>query len=501
MAGGAEGYGQPGPGDHLQTSYRLWLFGDQLEHGRPPWRDEYSFRPESGPTVNLGGWPLALVYWPLYRIFGLVVAWNLFSLIGFLLAGGIVLLWLRELGLPRWAALAGGLAFAIAPYRVVQSEGHLLGTISVLLPLALWAFERARRGSVWWHALAAAALVSLPLAGQLHPAIGAIPFFAVYALVRTRERSVLAGALAGAVIAVVVGLLIQRAVISGSISEGGRSLKEVRRYQADWIDLLTRHKRHGGESFVFVGWLTPVLAAAGLALLVAARRYALAALLGLAVLIPVMLAVGTNFPLYEPLWHHIGPFRYPRVPERLMPIACLALAALVAFAVARLRWRLAPAIVVAALFLDLHVADYRASAADADNGAYARLRELPAGAVLELPVFRAGVHYAGVYLYYTQQSRREHVSGYTSFAPKPADDLLRNLRVLNRGEWAPELDALGVRYVTVNDGLFRQPVEATEPHTSGPARRMLRAHGFHPVGRDGRVTLYARATSPSRDQP
>ena len=62
------------------------------------------------------------------------------------------MLWLRELELSPLAAAAGGLAFEIAPYRLAQSRGHLLGPISLLLPLALWAFERARRSDDrrWW---------------------------------------------------------------------------------------------------------------------------------------------------------------------------------------------------------------------------------------------------------------------------------------------------------------------------------------------------------------
>src|SRR5439155_1045962 len=108
-------------------------------------------------------------------------------------AGVVALAWLRELGLDRGPALAGGLAFAIAPYRVDQSVGHLLGPISLLLPLALWAFERARRGSLAWGVLAAAALASIPLSGQVHLALGAIPFFALYALCRTRDWRLLAG--------------------------------------------------------------------------------------------------------------------------------------------------------------------------------------------------------------------------------------------------------------------------------------------------------------------
>ena len=35
----------------------------------------------------------------------------------------------------------------IAPYRLAQSAGHLLGWIAVLLPVALYAFERSRAAS------------------------------------------------------------------------------------------------------------------------------------------------------------------------------------------------------------------------------------------------------------------------------------------------------------------------------------------------------------------
>ena len=192
MAEGRPGQGGAAPGDHLQTGYQLWLVGHQLEHGRAPWRDPYSFQPEVEPRWNLAGWPFGPVYWPLQRAFGTVTAWNLFLLVGFLGAGGIAALWLRELGLRRGAALTGGLAFALAPYLQAQwSAGHLLAWIAMLLPLSLYALERARRGSPWWFLLAGAALASIPLSGQLHLALGAIPFFGLYALARSRWAALL----------------------------------------------------------------------------------------------------------------------------------------------------------------------------------------------------------------------------------------------------------------------------------------------------------------------
>ena len=87
LAGGGQGYGEAAPGDHLQTSYHLWLFGDQIEHGGAPWRDPYQFQPETGPTVNPAVWPYGIVFWPLYRVFGLVLGWNVFVLLTFVAAG------------------------------------------------------------------------------------------------------------------------------------------------------------------------------------------------------------------------------------------------------------------------------------------------------------------------------------------------------------------------------------------------------------------------------
>ena len=98
--------------------------------------------------LNLQGWLYGLPYWPVERLFGVVVAWNSVVLLSYVLAGGATCWWLRSLGLQRGAALLGGLAFALAPYRVMQSTGHLLGMMAFLLPLALLGFERGRDGEV-----------------------------------------------------------------------------------------------------------------------------------------------------------------------------------------------------------------------------------------------------------------------------------------------------------------------------------------------------------------
>lgn len=485
MSGGAPGHGEAAPGDHLQTLYHYWLVGHQLERGAAPWLDPYTFRPESEAQPNYAGWPFGVPFWPLGAAFGLVAGWNLLQLVLYMLAGAFACAWLRELGLPRGPALTGGLAFALAPYRVQQSVGHLLGPIAVLLPLALWSFERSRRGSVWWLVLSGGAVASIPLSGQVHLALGAIPFVLAYALCRTRDRRAVLGAVAGAVAAVAAGVLVRETLIKGSTESGGRELGEISHYSANVGDFVSRHVGDGrSEQFVFLGWATPLLALAGLVLLFRARRYALAAVLAAGVLLPMLLALGTNTPLYSALWHALPPFRFPRVPERLMPIACLCIAALVAFAVMRLRLALV-VLAMALVFVDLRVHTYGSSEA----GAPERVAYRGEGRLLELPMFDPSVHYGSVYLWYDTASQRERPGGYSTTAPKAAKRVFNRLERLNCGDWsggrARELDELGVAAIAVHLGLYGE-----NDYSGSFAVDGLWAHGWGVVGRAGPVLLF-----------
>ena len=508
LAGGERGHGEAAPGDHLQSAYRLWLPGHQLENGSYPWRDPYSFRPVADPQLNPAAWPFGIPFWPLWRALGVVAGWNVFVLLGLIAAGLLTYAWLRELELGVGAALVGGLAFEVAPYRLEQTAaGHLLAPVSALLPLSLWTFERARRGSRWWLLPSALAIASIPASGQVHLALGAVPFYLAYVLVRTRATWPVVAAVVGVLLAAAAGVLVWLATIDGSIGEGGRSLRQVGRFSADWLDFVVRHDRHGSESFVFLGWLTPLVAIAGLVLLIRWRSYGLAALLGAATLVPVVLALGTTTPIYEAVRFVVWPLRYPRVPERLMPIACLAIAALVAFAVDALLPKLrgvarnkraplwtASALVVILLLADLRVTTFEPTAADEDNAAYAALRDGPSGRVLEVPIFRPGIHFGGVYLYYSTQAQRERPQGYSTLAPVEADEVAKQLTAINCGDWTRRpgalLRQLGVTTVVFHGGLFRDNPAA--PDTAAFAWNALARHGYRPQAEDGPVTLLTR---------
>lgn len=467
---GLPGYGEAAPGDHLQAAYRFWLVGHQLLGGHAPWIDPYSFQPLVDPQVVFGGWPFGLVFWPLDALFGPVLAWNLLLVLVAVACGLLTFAWLEELDLPPWSAALGGLAFAVAPYRLAQSGPHLLGWAAVFLPLALLASERSRRalsptGAHAWGGVAALALVSIPLSGQLHLALGALPFVLLYALVRFRGTPAIWVGV-GVLAAVGAGLLVNATTIVDSTEAGGRSLSEVAAYSADWLDLVSRGRRGGFEQFVYLGWLTPLLAAAGLVLL-ARRQRGLAALLGFGAVVPVLLALGTHFPLYELVRDVLPPFRGPRVPGRLLPIADLALAALAAVAVAfgvervrKGRRTVVAAALVVLVAADLTVFPLHSSAADPDNESYALLDRSPPGRVLELPILERGAgQLASVYLYYGMQAPRERPVGYAAAPPRGARAFVERFNRLDCGIWLPgdeaELARLGIRYLVVHRGLYR----------------------------------------------
>ena len=292
-------------------------------------------------------------------------------------------------------------------------------------------------------------------------------------------------------------------MIEQSTQSGGRSLDEIAFYSAHVGDFVSRHVDHArSEQFVFLGWVTPLVALAGLLLLIRSRRYALAAILGLGTFIPLVLALGTRTPIYSALWHALPPFRFPRVPERLLPIASLCIAALFAHAVAQSRRTIVFVLAIALLFVDLHARVYGKSAPGDPVGAVPSA----SGRLLELPVFDPGVHYGSVYLLYDTAAERQRPGGYSTTAPRQAKTVADRLQRLNCGDWtgnmAGELERLGVGAVALHRGLYvRNPAV---PSTAWFATRGLLAHGWKVQRTAGPVWLFGRGgigIAPTRVEP
>ena len=249
MAEGKPGHGEAAPGDHLQVGYKLWLVGHQLEHGRAPWRDPYSFQPEVKPRWNLAGWPFGLVYWPLQAVLGTVRAWNLFVLLGFLGAGGLHGALAAGAGAAREerAHRRSRLRAGAVPPGAVE-RGHLLAWIAMLLPLSLYGLERARRHRDWW-------LVLSGVRARLDPALGPAPPRArrhpVLRALRVRPTPL--GDASWPCPALGAGLLADFAAVRGTTGASGRHSCRSSTTRPTCRDLLSRDT-HELEGIVYLGW-------------------------------------------------------------------------------------------------------------------------------------------------------------------------------------------------------------------------------------------------------
>jgi hypothetical protein len=99
--------------------------------------------------------------------------------------------------------------------------------------------------------------------------------------------------------------------------------------------------------------------------------------------------------------------------------------------------------------------------------------------------------------------QRERPGGYSTVAPRKAEDLARRLSRLNCGYWdrggAKLLARLGVRYVAVHDGIYADSPVVPDCRAAG--RRGLRAHGFRRIAADGQIMLFEKRAPPTALTP
>ena len=236
--------------------------------------------------------------------------------------------------------------------------------------------------------------------------------------------------------------------------------------------------------------MTPLAALAGAVVAWRTRGRPTAVLLGAAALVPMVLALGTHLPGYAALWHAFPPLRYPRVPERLMPIACLMLAALVAFAATRLRHVGLVALAALVLVVDLHVDIFGAQKAYTNDPAYAALRE--PGRLVELPIFRPDIDLGSTYLAYAMQSPRERPQGYSTTAAQAADGWAKRHHDLSCG--VGDVPTY-VRFVAVHRGVYRRAGYVGD-RCAAAAETMLRRQGFRVLARSGAITMWQAPWGP-----
>ncbi|HEV7888723.1 MAG TPA: hypothetical protein VGO92_14290 [Acidimicrobiales bacterium] len=421
------------PGDHLQTSYFLWLWEDGLRHGRLPWRDVYQFAATGHGVHQPFGWPLALLAVPVSLVAGPVAAYNTLVLAAFVLAAAATAGLVRALGLSRSAAAVAGVAFAFAPYRLVQATSHVNALLAFLLPLLLLCIEKAlqggRRQQLWgWGA--AAAMASIAGSGEGHLAVFAAGLAAVYLLGRWRAVRGQARRLAGPAAAFVIGaagagLALQHFVLGPSAAAGGRSVEEASEAAPRLANLASRTHPYAWplfERYAYPGLVIAALALAGLVLW-ARRRPALVATLAALIAGALVLAVGPSLedhPGFQRAYRVIPFLAYSRVPGRILIVSALALAVAAALAVEQVRR--------AGLRAALALAAAGAMLVDAPSGLFAAnpvaRHALPGvergDRVLDLPAFDPGHFTGAVYAFDLIDAPGPRVGGYSPFVTPAA---------------------------------------------------------------------------------
>jgi hypothetical protein len=108
-------------------------------------------------------------------------------------------------------------------------------------------------------------------------------------------------------------------------------------------------------------------------------------------------------------------------------------------------------------------------------------------------VLTPDVHLGSVYYLYDMKALRERPGGYSTLAPRRADEVARSLQPLNTGDWsrdrAGRLRKFGVRFIAVHEGIYEQ-THRLQPADARRAEQALAAHGWTLIGRDGTVLMY-----------
>jgi hypothetical protein len=122
-----------------------------IAHGRSPLTSDLVFAPQGvdlqWTTIVPGP---AIVAWPVTKLFGTLVSYNVLMLLGPALAGWGAFLVCRRVTHQMWPSFAGGAVFGLSSYMAGQMQSHL--NLVLVFPVALVAYLVIRRieGSIGW---------------------------------------------------------------------------------------------------------------------------------------------------------------------------------------------------------------------------------------------------------------------------------------------------------------------------------------------------------------
>ena len=453
---------------------------------RSPFADPYTFPPEASARPNLQGWLFGLPFWPVGRTVGNVWAYDVMVLLSFVLAGGLACWWLRSLGVPARQLSSGA---SCSPHAVSRRPVDGAFARAGLVPLAGGA-ARARATAVRARRARARRASAVRAATPRHRGDSARAGYTWARLPRAVWWKAGGGGRGGD----------RRRFVVGTVGHGldrredgpsDRSTATRQSSPTSYGDVGS-----GIEQFVFIG-LGDTVHRARRARRGRGRR-------GLAVAQPRRGRAGAARPRRQParLPHPLDlvpGLDSTRVPERLMPVACLAVAALVAFAVERQRTFVAhhhkrfPAFVAARRSRRRRDRPARAAIrcgrGRRPNASYAAMPGK--GRLLELPVFRPDIHFGSVFLAYARQTPRERPQGYSTARRAPRgrpDGAQAPWSLLRPGDIRPRSASASSRSIAASTG------QSGFFGSGCPARAevALRRAGWRPVARDGPISTFAR---------
>ena len=502
-------------GDPVLTAWTLAWDADRIRHGLRGIWDAPNFFPYAHTLLysdHLLG--IALFTAPLqWMTRNPVLVYDAAFVASFAMAGVGMYVLARDLTGRRDAALIAAVIFACQPFRASHLS-HLQWLMTGWLPLSLWAIHRYGRTHAARYAFAAAAfylLQSLTASYFAYYALVPILIVGGAELFRARPPIGRLALHAGAVVLLVgvVMVPIARAYYEVRAVQGlKRSAEDIVGQSADVADYFSASPRlrfwgglgaGRGEHELFPGAIVLVLSAA--ALVVHRRRTLVLVYAGVAAT-AFVLSLGPS----PSAWGHSssvpGPYAVLlravpgldglRAPARLAVVVQVALAAMAAFgaawAIDRIpaRARVATLVLLAAaIAAEGWIAPIASTPFPAfgpeERDAYAYVRPLPSGGVMELPTSAEDVDREFAYQYATLLHGHRAVNGHSGYVSPLAAWLGGGHSPFREADRAHDalamLRGIGVRYLIVHRTSYADPPLAdamlaaidrrSEDHASG----------------------------------
>jgi len=350
--------------------------------------------------------------------FGTVFAFNALILLSITLSGFMAFLLARLYTDRIIPSLLAGIIYSCFPFALAQIlGGHTNGFVLFLVPFILWCFEKGfSTGKKRYFLISAfgfACFAFIEYHLLYYICLLTPPFFLVrMATIRPGWKRFFEFAVALSVavgIGVFIMLFIKHYEISGSIREGGVSLREINLYTPTWQQLFFRIDR-GMEKFIYLGFIP--LGAALLSFLIFGWRRPLfwlyAGSLGVFGLLCLGPSIDQTIPLYRYLYDHLPYFSLSRLPGRMIVFVALATAILIALGCARLK----KGSLVAFILLVIIAIDYFPRSAvgitllPPKSKVYEFVKENSGDKNLFcLPIWPGDTSWSSIYLYYVTQTK------------------------------------------------------------------------------------------------